>query len=132
LCAVALLLGVDWLLVTSAKSSIAERTALTACAGTSASGVTLSLFTPLLVIVLTLSALLLAIRDLWLSERRGLRHFAALGGSVVLTVYVVGFLTGLVAGPPRHPCLRSEHFSPMKIQPAKWCARHFMGGRLVA
>src|SRR5688572_18382810 len=108
-CAVALLLGVNWCLVALAKSALVEEQArgIGVCAGSSASGATLSLFTPLLVMALTFASLVLAVRDIWRSERRGLRRFAALIGSLAITGYVVGFLIGVVARPPRHPCLRS-------------------------
>ena len=109
-CVVILVLGANWVFVTLGMSALLESKAsgIGVCTGLSASGVTLSFFTPLLVTALAFASLVLAVRDFWRSERRGLRQFAALVGSIAIAGYAVGFLTGVVPRPPKHPCLRSE------------------------
>jgi hypothetical protein len=103
------LLAANYLLVARAVNALIEDQArgVEACRGWSSAGATLSLLTPLSVLLLAAAAVGFAARDVT-SPGRKRADFALLVGSLGLVAYALAASAGALPRPARHPCLRSQ------------------------
>ena len=101
------MLGVNHLVVSLARYRLADDVdhGRHVCVGLSATGVTLSLFTPWIVFLLAVASVVPAFASLALGDGDS-SPCPGGSGSLALVAYVIGLVAGVFPPPERHPCLR--------------------------